>query len=365
MAIIKTFKPTLPDLDKIKDADTFFGKVKEEYPDFWKQGYFKTLDEEVMVIYRVKNTRGSFVGLIACTDVEEYLKGNIVRHELTLAEKERKMMALVKVRQAMIKPTMLTYWEVEEITATLFEYIEKYPIHHQIHFEGEIHDFFLINKKKHISTLINLLKKHLPKTYIADGHHRFATAANLYKVDEARRYQLTALFGSDQLDINEFNRIVETLNHYSTKDFKAELRKYFIIKKLEAPRKPQTSQEIVMHLNKKWYTMHLKDSEKAKLKNLPLSQQLDVSILNRYVLQHILEIKDVRSDTRVKYVEGTKGLQEVQRKVGNSQHKVGFVMYPINGKEYIGVSDAGETLPPKSTFFTPRMRNGFVVHRFE
>ncbi len=365
MATITTFKATLPDLKKIEDTDWFFAQAKEYFPQFIKEGYFKAAgQEDVMVIQRVKNSQGNFVGLIACTDIKDYLSGKIVRHERTLEEKERKMMALTKERQAMIKPTMLTYLKIQEITDLLLKYAEKYPAHHQINFLGEKHSFHIIDKEKHTKKLARMFKKHLPKVYIADGHHRFATAANLYKENPEKRYFLSALFGSDQLEINEFNRVVETLNDYSPKEFLAQLEKAFDVVPLSKARKPKRVHEIVMHLADDWYALRLKEKEIEKLTKYSPAETLDVSILNRLVIKDILGIKDVRSDERVRYVEGTKGVEEIQRKVGKKDNRVGFILYPINGKSFITVSDSGETLPPKSTFFTPRMRNGFIVQRF-
>jgi len=361
---IRTFKATLPDLKKIEDIDWFFAQAKEYFPQFMKEGYFKSGQEGVMVVQRVKNTQGDFVGLIACTDIEDYLAGKIVRHERTLQEKERKMMALTKERNALIKPTMLTYLKIQEITDLLLKYAEKYPAYHQINFLGEQHSFHIIDKEKHTKKIARMFKKHLPKVYIADGHHRFATAANLYKQNPERRYFLSALFGSDQLEINEFNRIVETLNDYSPKEFVAQLERRFEIIPLSKPRKPQRVHEIVMHLAKDWHALRLKEEEIEKLTEYSPAERLDVSILNRLVIKDILGIKDVRSDARVRYVEGTKGIGEIQRKIGKKDNRVGFILYPINGKSFIAVSDSGETLPPKSTFFTPRMRNGFIVQRF-
>jgi len=364
MAIIKTFKATLPNLNKIEDTDTFFGRVKEKYPRFYREGYFKTIDEDVMIIHRVETPQGNFVGLVACTDVEDYLSGKIVRHELTLEEKERKMLELIKERGAMIKPTVLTYLKIQKITDLLSKYINKYPIYHQLNFLDEKHSFYLINKEKHIDKLTSVFEKYLPKTYIADGHHRFATAARLYKKNQAHRYQLTTFFGLDQLNINEFNRIVETLNGQSPKDFIHNLSKYFTIQKLASPRKSEQKREFVMYLDEQWYSLYLNEVEQNQLKKLPVSERLDVSILNRYVLQDVLQIQDIRSDRRVKYVEGAKGIEQIRLKVDANPNRVGFALYPINGKEFIGVSDAGETLPPKSTFFTPRMRSGFIVSKY-
>jgi len=166
------------------------------------------------------------------------------------------------------------------------------------------------------------------------------------------------------LEINEFNRIVETLNDYSPKEFVAQLERAFDIIPLSKPRKPKRVNEIVMHLSKDWYALRLKEEEIEKLTKYSPAERLDVSILNRLVIKDILGIKDVRSDARVRYVEGTKGIEEIQRKIGKKDNRVGFILYPINGKSFIAVSDGGETLPPKSTFFTPRMRNGFIVQTF-
>ncbi len=362
---IRAFKAKLPNLKKIEDTDWFFAQAKEYFPQFMKEGYFKSAGQkEVMIVQRVKNAQGDFIGLMACTDIEDYLAGKIVRHEHTLEEKERKMMSLTKERNAIIKPTMLTYLKIQEITDLLLKYTEKYPAHHQINFLGEQHSFHIIDKEKHTKKLARMFKKHLPKVYIADGHHRFATAASLYKQNPERRYFLSALFGSDQLEINEFNRIVETLNGYSPKEFLAQLEKTFDIIPLSKSRKPQRIHEIVMHLAKDWYALRLKEEEIEKLSQYSPAESLDVSILNRLIIKDILGINDIRSDARVRYVEGTKGIKEIQRKINKKDNRVGFILYPIKGKSFITVSDSGETLPPKSTFFTPRMRNGFVVQMF-
>jgi len=364
MAIIKSFQPTLPDLEKIGDVNLFFLQVKEKFSHFLEKNYFTTIHENVMVVHRVQNEQGDFVGLSTCVDVEEYLAGNIVRHELTLEEKERTIMALTLERQAFIKPTMLTYLKIQEITDLLLKLTEKYPIYHQINFLKEKHSFYLIKKEKHLKKLTDLFQQHLSKVYIADGHHRFATAANLYKRNSKRRYFLASLFGSDQLEINEFNRIISTLNGLTPQDFIVQLSQSFAITKLHARRKAQRVQEIVMYLSNEWYSLQLRDEEIARLKTLPLAKRLDVSILNRLIIKEILGICDVRSDAQVKYAEGIKSLSEIEKKVNKNSEGVGFALYPISGKSFIDVSDAGETLPPKSTFFTPRMRNGFVVQRF-
>jgi len=364
MATIQAFRATLPDLDKIDDTDTFFDEVKECYPLFYKQGFFNSLTEKTLVVYRLRNDRRTFTGLLACTDIKDYLKGKIIRHELTLEEKEKKMARLVKERQAMIKPTMLTYPKVTAISDLLAQCIKDYPAGYQLNYKETEHSFHFVTKEKDINKFVQLFETHVPKSYIADGHHRFATTANLYKENNAHRFQLTGFFSADQLEIHEFNRIVETLNNYSPKGFKAELRKFFIIKKLQAPRKSEEPHEIIMHLNQKWYALMLKESELIKISEASPSEKLDVSLLNRVVLHRVLGIKNVRSDTRVKYLEGIKGLEEVRRKVSKSQHRVGFILHPIEMKEFMSVSDAGEILPPKSTFFAPRMRNGLIVHQF-
>lgn len=365
MATIKPFRATLPNLDKIEDTAAFFEQVKEQYSLFYQQGFFKSLKEEVFVVYRLSNERRTFTGLLACTDIKDYLKGKIIRHELTLEEKEKKMAGLVKERGAMIKPTMLTYPKVDAISLLLHQCADEYPLLYEVEFRGARHRFYAIKKQKHIDELVRLFAKYVSRTYIADGHHRFATTANLYKENKAIRYQLSGFFSADQLEIHEFNRLVETLNNYSSKGFKAELRKFFIIKKLREARKPKAAHEIIMHLNQKWYALMLKESELRKLSEASPSEKLDVSLLNKVVLHRVLGIKNVRSDVRVKYLEGTKGLEEVRRKVSKSQHRVGFILHPIGMEEFMTVSDAGEILPPKSTFFAPRMRNGFVVHQFK
>ncbi len=369
MTLIRSFKATLPRLDAIFSAPYFFSKVKHLYPLFTQENFFYTDQKPALYIYRQKDKHGTQIGLLTLSHLEDYLNGDIVRHEDTLATKERKMMRLYEERQAVIKPVLLTYPVVQSIQDFIEKYSQQHESFFELNFKAGLHTLWRIDKKKDQKFIIESFKKYVPKTYIADGHHRAKTSANwrakYASTDDSAYYNFfpTALFSSDQLTIHDFNRISTTLNGMTPLAFMVALSKVADITPLSSPQKPQVQHELSMILDGEWFMIKWK---KTIIPNTAaLSDKLDVSILNHQVFEKILQIEDVRSDTRIKYLEGTEGIEGMNRKMANTNNKIGFMLYPISVEDFFHIADNEGVMPPKSTYFTPRIHNGFAVFDFK
>ena len=372
MARIKPFKAAIPKLDRIIDKELYFDTVKENFPQKWAEDFYESIDEPAFYIYEIRSENTSQTGLLATVDIRDYLSGLIVRHEKTLAVKRNQMLDLFFSREAHIKPTLLVYKDKSAINKLVSKCKDKIPILFKTNFKNAVHIFWKVSDKTTVDKFISLFRDKVPLTYIADGHHRTEATAILYRKvlklygedTKGRPYQriLCALYSSNQLAVYEFNRVIKTLNNYSQKGFKAELRKYFIIEKQVGRFKPASKNEIGMFISRKWYKMTpkpdlLEDCDK-------LVDRLDVSILNKVVLENILEIKDITNDPRVSYVDGPKGSVSLEKRVGKNQNAVAFSLFPVSIEDLMEIADAQETMPPKSTWFEPRMRNGFIVCHF-
>ena len=366
---IRPFQAVYPNLDIITSVDTFFGRVKYEYPDYKKEGFFSKVAEEAIYIYRISKPDRNYTGLIACSDIHDYLEGKIKKHENTLRLKERQQMQLTIRRNAILKPVLLIYPRVDEITKLLNDFIERNRFFFETEFEKEnqIHTFWKIRDKSLIQQIQNLFLEKVPITYIADGHHRCSSTALMYQMmgknDKGEPYDvlLSAFFPADELEIHDFNRIVE--RECSLTTFMAKLSRVFDIDVLEEPMKPAKKFEIVMFINHEWFKLSWKELVLKSCEGQKVV--LDASLLDEHVLQNIMGIDDIRSSTRLKYVEGPKGLSALKSSVIKNDNNVGFCLFPVELKDIIMVADMGKTMPPKSTFFEPRIKNGLIVQEFE
>ncbi len=371
MATIRPFRASFPSLDNIEDKQDFFDKAKSLFPEYLARKIYNLQDEEGFYIYENTIQDISFTGLICLSSLKDYINGDIVRHEHTIKTKEKIMLNLMAERQALIKPVVLTYPEDKEITTFLFQLKKKYdPVMSVFYLDG-LHRVWPITAREEIDQIAAFFKERVGKTYIGDGHHRAATSLMRYQKfqeestgnEDSKSFDclLSALFSSDQLRIHEINRIVETLNGHSPEELIIALREKFFVEGQFEPSKPKTKYEIGMYLDKKWYLLTPKQSLLKGL--ISTKDQLAVSIWNDHVLK-ILGIEDPRTDKRIKYVDGEKGVEKVASKVGKNAFAVGFTFFPVALEDLMAIADAGDVMPPKSTWFTPRMRNGLVVHQF-
>ncbi len=365
---IRPFQAVYPNLDNITSVDTFFGRVKYEFPDYKKDGFFSKIAEEAIYIYRISKPDRNYTGLIACSDINDYLEGKIKKHENTLRSKEQQQMQLMARRNAIVKPVLLTYPGISEITKLLNGFIEKNHFVFEIEFEKENqrHTFWKVIEKPLIQQIQQLFLEKVPITYIADGHHRCAATALMHQMMEGNKnealysFMLSAFFPAEELEIHDFNRIVERKTSLTT--FMARLSQIFNIEILAEPEKPSGKFEIVMFINQEWFKLFWKESVLDRYANQKVV--LDASLLDELVLQNIMGIDDIRSSSRIQYFEGPKGLNELRSRAIKKDNNVGFCLFPVVLNDIFTVADMGETMPPKSTFFEPRIKNGLIVQEF-
>jgi len=365
---IYPFQAVVPELDYIASPDTFFATVKENYVEYKQNGFFKRLEEEAIYIYQIKTRWRSHLGLIACTDIEEYINGKVLKHENTIASKEQQQMQLLLQRKAMVKPILLTYPDVAGVNKMLEEYAAKHLPLFSTYFEVEQseHNFWPVNDEADIKKLLQLFETDIPFSYIADGHHRTSTVALMYQrwksQDRKNPFDriLCAFFPASQLTIFDYNRIIEGLQELSPTRFMAQLSHICEIQLLEEPSKPSQAHEMTLCLGQEWYLVKWKADILRKYENEnPL---LDVSLLNEEILKNILHIEDVRTDPRVKYIEGPKGMEALKTKTFKNENRMAFLLFPVELKDLMHVAERDkEVMPPKSTWFEPRVKNGLLV----
>ncbi len=368
---ILPFQAVYPNFDYIASPETFFGTVKYEYPEYKKSGFFKKTAQEAIYIYRIEVQHRSYTGLVACSDIRDYLDDNIKKHENTLATKEQQQMHLMISRNATVKPVLLTYHDVPEISQLIKNYIKDHPSFYSVDFlkSNQKHTFWEVSDGNTIQALQNLFKTKVSKTYIADGHHRSSTTAlmhkRLKKKKGSKNYSLllSAFFSADQLDIHDYNRVVEGLSEHSLTKFMASISNLCDIEILDGPAKPKEKHELVMFVNREWFRLRWRSTVLEGYQDNDLV--LDASMLDELVLRDILGITDIRTDNRIKYVEGPKGLEEVRSRAIKNENRVAFCLYPVSLLDLMKVADLGKTLPPKSTWFEPRIKNGLIVQEYD
>lgn len=360
------FQAKYPNFDYITSPDSFFSNVKEEFNDYDESGFFKKSDQKGFYVYEIRTGSRTFTGLVGCVDVLDYLEGRIQRHEDTLPAKEQRQMQLLMHRNAMVKPVLLFHSPLTSLSEML-ERCKNQPSLLTTHFEtpGETHTLWEVSANEDILELQDQFLKFVPDAYVADGHHRSSMTALLYerrsgKPDQHRFSRLLCtFFPESDLEIQDYNRIVDAFGELSVARFMARLSHIVDIEVLPVPSKPVAKHQLTMLINREWFSLRWKPHI---LKTWPEEVVLDASLLGKYVFQDIFGIEDVRNDERLKYHEGTRGLDEFRNIVNKFEHRVGFCLSPVHIADIKQVADSGKIMPPKSTWFEPRMRNGLIVY---
>lgn len=366
---IHPFRAWYPKLEKIPSPDVFFGSLKEKYVAYREADFFKQLPEAAFFIYRILTKENSFIGLLVATPTAEYEAGNILKHEKTIARKEEKTKELILHRQAIVKPVLLTYPTVDQINQLLLHYTQNKAPLYSTFFEADqqTHQIWNITDSQVTKQFQDLFKKKVKTSYIADGHHR-TTTMSLLKQQFAQQpapgdfsQLMVSLFGADQLKIHAFNRVVEIGPNYTPVTFLKKMAALGTLKKLDAPRKPTKKHELVLFAANNWYALSW---HKALLVNKDqLPSLLDVQILNEHVLKGILGVQDIRNDQRISYVEGTKGWKGLAAATLQNTNTVGFYLFPVKIEDLMAMADQRILLPPKSTYFEPRVKNGLLIKK--
>jgi uncharacterized protein (DUF1015 family) len=306
----------------------------------------------------------SQTGLVCASSVDDYENDIIKKHEFTRPEKEQDRINHIKTTGAQTGNVFLAYRNVEAIDTLLQHWKrDRNPIYNFTADDKIQHSIWVINDSSSISQITTLFED-VPNTYIADGHHRAASAAKVRaalgsKATENAGYFLTTLFPANELQIMDYNRVVKDLNNLSAEEFIENIGKEFDVEKTsENEVKPKSLHQFGVYLNGSWYALTAKEGTYT---NDPIGV-LDVSILQNNILDKILAIKDQRTDTRIDFIGGIRGLSELVKKVDSGEAAVAFSLYPVSIQQLFDIADSGNVMPPKSTWFEPKLRDGLLTH---
>lgn len=353
-------------------SQAVYDKVVENYAMFKKNGWLVQDPEEKLYIYAQTMDGRTQYGIVACCHIDDYFNNVIKKHELTRKDKEEDRMIHVRITNANVEPVFFSYpahKEVDQIVENIVK--NEKPIYDFVAKEdGFGHHFWIINDKATIARLIEIFDKEIPALYVADGHHRTAAAALVGKEKrgqnpnhtgkEEYNYFMSVIFPDSQLKIIDYNRVVKDLNGLTEAQLIEKLKESFDVTEMGADiYKPSKLHEFSMYLAGKWYKMTAKQGTYNDQDPIGV---LDVTILSNLVLDKVLGIKDLRTDKRIDFVGGIRGLGELKRRVDNGEMKVAFALYPVSMKQLIDIADSGNIMPPKTTWFEPKLRSGLVIH---
>ena len=363
-----------------KDSDlTTYIKVVENFNAFKDYGWLVQDNEEKLYIYAQSmnptdaNAHWQY-GIVACAWSEDYVNQVIKKHELTRKDKEEDRMKHVRITNANVEPVFFAYPAVAEIDAIVSNITKEAPIYDFIAKEDNFgHRFWVIDDKATIDRLVELFATEVPSMYIADGHHRSAAAALVgqekkennpgHTGKEEYNFFMTVIFPDNQLKIIDYNRVVKDLNGLSKEEFLNALKESFEVEDMGTEiYKPAKLHEFSTYLDGHWYKLNAKAGTFNDEDPIGV---LDVTILSNLVLDKILGIKDLRTDKRIDFVGGIRGLGELKRRVDNGEMKVAFALHPVTMKQIIDIADSGNIMPPKTTWFEPKLRSGLVIHTLE
>ncbi|MBC8588018.1 DUF1015 domain-containing protein [Paratissierella segnis] len=365
------------EIDLEEDIDIYdervYKKAKENLDTFIEKSILDKDKKESLYIYEQKMNENKQTGLVACASIDDYIENKIKKHEFTREDKEIDRIKHVDTTNANTGPIFLTYPYKMEIIKVIEDYKKNNTtIFDFISDDGVAHIGWKIEEDEIIEKLINLFKN-VDSLYIADGHHRAASAVKVglnrrnanphYTGNEEFNYFLAVLFPSNQLEIMDYNRVVKDLNGYKSEEFLKKISENFIVEEYmgDGSFKPREKHEFGMYLDTKWYILTAKENlidEKNPLKGL------DVSILQDYLLDPILGITDPRTCDRIDFIGGIRGLGELENRVDEGM-RAAFSMYPTSINDLIDIADKGEVMPPKSTWFEPKLRSGLFIHELD
>ena len=349
-----------------------YDKVVENFNDFKQKGWLVKDDKAKLYIYAQTMDGRTQYGIVGCAHVDDYFNNVIKKHELTRKDKEDDRMIHVNITNANVEPVFFAYPAHQEIDQMVENIVKnEKPVYDFIAKEdGFGHTFWVIEDEQTIARIEEIFEKEIPALYVADGHHRTAAAARVgqerrasnpnHTGNEEYNYFMAVIFPDSQLKIIDYNRVVKDLNGLSEEEFLEKLNDTFVVEKAgKEIYKPSKLHEFSMYLGGEWYKMTAKEGTYDD--NDPIGV-LDVTILSNNVLDKVLDIKDLRTSKRIDFVGGIRGLGELQRRVDNGEMKVAFALYAVSMQQLINIADSGNIMPPKTTWFEPKLRSGLVIH---
>lgn len=348
-----------------------YPKAAENFQLFQDNGWLVQDDKENYYIYAQTMNGKTQYGLVVCAYVDDYLKGVIKKHELTRADKEEDRMKHVRVNNANVEPVFFAYPDNAVLDALVARYAAKKPEYDFIApIDGFGHQFWIVDDEADIAAITAEFAK-MPSLYIADGHHRSAAAALVgaekarqnpnHKGDEEYNYFMAVCFPAGQLTIIDYNRVVRDLNGLTADEFLAKVAENFVVEKKGTDiYKPSALHNFSLYLEGEWYSLTAKPGTYDD--NDPIGV-LDVTISSDHILHEVLGIGDLRKDKRIDFVGGIRGLGELKRRVDSGEMKVALALYPVSMNQLMAIADTGNIMPPKTTWFEPKLRSGLVIHK--
>ena len=348
-----------------------YERAAENFAKFQREGWLvQDADDHYYVYAQTMNGHTQY-GIVVGAAVDDYMNGVILKHELTRRDKEEDRMKHVRVCDANIEPVFLAYPDDDVLDTVVARYTLQEPEYDFIApVDGFRHQFWIIDKEEDITAVTERFAL-MPHLYIADGHHRTAAAA-LVGAEKAKanpahtgteeyNYLMAVCFPASQLTILDYNRVVKDLNGHSPAEFLALLEKDFVVSPQGTePYRPARLHEFSLYLKGEWYSLMLKPGLVDETDPI---ESLDVSISSKRILDEILGIKDLRSDKRIDFVGGLRGLSELKRRVDSGEMQMALALYPVSMQQIIRIADSGNIMPPKATWFEPKLRSGLVVHK--
>ena len=364
-----------PEIDFEPGTSEYDPKVYEQaaanFKKFQDKGWLvQDADDHYYIYAQTMNGRTQY-GLVVGAWVDDYMNGVIKKHELTRRDKEEDRMKHVRVNDANIEPVFFAYPDNDVLNAIIMEYAATKPEYDFIApIDGFRHQFWVISNPQHITTITQEFEK-MPNLYIADGHHRSAAAALVgaekarlnpnHRGDEEYNYFMAVCFQASQLTILDYNRVVKDLNSLTSEQFLQRLVESFDVTCMGSDiYKPQQLHEFSLYLDGQWYKLNAKD---GTYDNTDPIGVLDVDISSRLILDNILGIRDLRSDKRIDFVGGLRGLEELKRRVDSGEMRMALALYPVTMQQIMDIADSGKIMPPKATWFEPKLRSGLVIHK--
>ena len=353
-------------------APEVYAKAVENFKKFQDKGWLVQDEKPCYYVYAQTMDGRTQYGFVVAASVEDYMSGRIKKHELTRRDKEEDRMKHVRINRANIEPVFFTFPDNAELEAVLKEVTAKEPVYDFVAADGFGHHFWVVDDDETISRITALFSG-IPNMYIADGHHRSAAAALVGKEmadanpnhtgNEEYNYFLAVCFPASHLHVIDYNRLVRDLNGLSESEFMARLADNFVVEnKGTDVYKPQHLHNFSLYLNGEWYSLTAKQGTYDD--DDPIGS-LDVTISSDLILRDVLGITDLRSDKRIDFVGGIRGLEELKRRVDSGEMKLALALYPVTMGQIIKIADTGNIMPPKTTWFEPKLRSGLVIHKLD
>jgi len=353
------------------DADVY-DKAAENFKLFCDNGWLVEDEKEHYYVYAQTMNGKTQYGLVIGASVEDYMTGKIKKHELTRRDKEEDRMKHVRITDANVEPVFFSYPDNNVINTLVEKVVQGEPEYDFVSVDGVGHHFWLIDEDSDINTITETFSK-IPALYIADGHHRSAAAALVgaekaknnpnHTGDEEYNYFMAVCFPDSQLTIIDYNRVVTDLNGLTPEEFLQKLEKNFVVEPTGSEiERPKNLHNFSIYLDGRSFNVTAKPGTYDD--NDPIGQ-LDVTISSNLILDEILGIKDLRSDTRVDFVGGIRGLDELKQRVDSGEMAFAIALYPVSMKQLMDIADTGNIMPPKTTWFEPKLRSGLVIHKLK